>query len=52
MNNSKKLALVLICGLVLLVSAGCGSKAKDNQDHSNMSNMDHSNMKMDDKSNK
>lgn len=48
MKKSKKLVFVLICGLVLIISAGCSSKTDSNQDHSNMKDMDHSKMKMDD----
>jgi hypothetical protein len=45
MKTGNKLALILICGLVLFLSAGCAKK--DNQDHTNMPNMDHSNMNTD-----
>lgn len=52
MKKSLKLALVIVCGLMLIISAGCGSKKVDNQDHSNMPEMDHSKMQMDDKAKK
>lgn len=44
MRNAKKLALIMLSGVILAMLAGCGAGKENSQDHSNMPNMDHSNM--------